>query len=173
MDKNNFNGSNIKGDIFISYSIEQKALYRKKDNRCRYDQFERPVGINKHGNFVEMVSKKYFEDLGYKVESFFYLVRNKIKRERMLGFIKICKIFGEKRVRKLIKEAELTFSSLGKRICGGDPDLFVYDDEIDEAFFVEVKDKDNNDALNPNQKILFPIIEKHLCPVYIAKVYAK
>jgi len=57
-------------EIQIPYSKKQHILYLKKDPRCIYDQFPRQVGINR-GNFVEMVAKKYFEEQGYNVESYY------------------------------------------------------------------------------------------------------
>ena len=156
-------------EIEIYYPREQRALYEKKDENCIYDQFERQVGINK-GNFVEMVAKRFFEDKDYSVESYYYLVRNRNKRERMPGFKKICEIFGERQVRRFIEKAENAFRSAGKRIAAGDPDLFVYNDNAGDKFFVEVKEKDH---IAYNQKILFPLIQKYLCPVYIARVRAK
>lgn len=156
-------------EIKITYLKEQRTLYDQKDERCIYPQFERQVGINK-GNFVEMVTKKYFEDQGYSVESYYYIVRNKTKRERMPGFKKICHIFGEPQVRLLIAQADGAFQRLGKRISAGDPDLFVYNESNQERFFVEVKE---NDDVTDNQKILFPLIQQFLCPVYIARVSIK
>ncbi len=156
-------------EINIYYEREQRLLYERKDSNCIYDQFERQVGINK-GNFVEMVAKKFFRDDGYNVESYYYLVRNRIKRERMPGFKIICQTFGEKQVQLLIEEADNVFRSLGKRIASGDPDLFIYRNSGKESFFVEVKE---NDQITANQKLLFPIIQKYLCPVYIARVSAK
>jgi len=156
-------------EIQITYLREQRILYEKKDNRCIYGQFERQIGINK-GNFVEMVAKKYFEEHGYDVESYYYLVRNRKKREKMSGFIKICHIFGESRVRLLIREAEGAFRSIGKTVTSGDPDLFVYNESRQDRFFVEVKE---NDHITDNQRILFPLIQKFLCPVFIARVIAK
>ncbi len=153
-------------EISITYWRTQRELYRKKSPKCIYDQFERQVGINK-GNFVEMVAKKFFEDRGSCVESFFYLVRNRKKRESMSGFKKILQIFGEKKVRQLISEADRAFRSSGKKIASGDPDLFVYNEQTEEYFFIEVKDKDQ---VTGNQRILFPLLQKHLCPVYVARV---
>jgi hypothetical protein len=156
-------------EIHITYPREQRILYEKKDKRCIYDQFPRQVGVNK-GNFVEMVAKKYFEDRGYNVESFYYLVRNRNKREKMFGFKKICRIFSEPKVRLLIAEAESIFRFIGKKIASGDPDLFVYNESNGDRFFVEVKE---NDQITDNQKVLFPLIQKFLCPVFIARVSAK
>ena len=92
-------------EIQITYPKKQRNFYEKKDRRCIYDQFERQVGINKD-NFVEMVATKYFQGQGYNVESYYYLVRNRNKREKMSGFSKICHIFGDAKVRLLIAEAD-------------------------------------------------------------------
>jgi hypothetical protein len=156
-------------EIQITYSKEQRILYERKDLKCIYDQFPRQVGINK-GNFVEMVPKKYFEEQGYSVEIYYYLVRNRKKRERMPGFKKNCHIFGEAQVRLLIAEADKAFRSIGKEIASGDPDLFVYNEKTGDHFFVEVKE---NDDITDNQRILFPLIKKFLCPVFIARVIGK
>jgi hypothetical protein len=153
-------------EILITYPRKQRNFYKKKDSRCIYDQFERQVDINK-GNFVEMVAKKYFEEQGYNVESYYYLVRNKNKREKMPGFSKICHIFGEAKVRLLIAEADEAFRSIGKKIASGDPDLFVYNEYTGDRFFVEVKE---NDQITDNQKILFPLVQKFLCLVFVARV---
>jgi len=153
-------------EIHITYKIEQRDLYDKKDPQCIYEQFPRQVGINT-GNFVEMVAKKYFEELGYSVEIYYYLVRNKNKREMMPGFQKIMSIFGESKVRSLISIAESEFRSKGKRIASGDPDLFVHNTKKKDYFFVEVKE---DDKITKNQMTLFPLIQKHLCPVYVARV---
>jgi len=156
-------------EIQIPYSKEQHILYLQKDPRCIYDQFPRQVGINK-GNFVETVTKKYFEEQGYNVESYYYLVRNRNKRERMPGFKKICHILSEGKVRLLIAKADKAFRSIGKKVASGDPDLFVYNESTGDRFFVEVKE---NDQITDNQKVLFLLIEKFLCPVFIARVIAK
>jgi hypothetical protein len=116
-----------------------------------------------------MVAKKYFQDSKYCVEENFLLVRNRKKRESNEGFRRLCKIFGEERVRKVIEIADKSFSSKEKRIAGGDPDLFVFKNEKHfwPCFFVEVKE---NDQITENQKVLFPILETYLCPVLIARV---
>ena len=117
-----------------------------------------------------MVAKKYFGDNGFSVESYYYLVRNRNKREKTPGFRKICQIFGEQKVRLLIAEADRAFHSIGKKIASGDPDLFVYNESTGDWFFVEVKE---NDQITDNQKVLFTLIQKFLCPVYIARVSAR
>ena len=112
-------------EIQLTYRKERRISYQKKEKTCIYDQFQRQVGINR-GNFVEMVAKKYFEEQGYNIESYYYLVRNRNKREKMPEFSKICHISGEAKVRLLIAEADEAFRSIGKKIASGDPDLFVY-----------------------------------------------
>ncbi len=94
-------------------------------------------------------------------------VRNRNKREKMAGFSKICHIFGEARARLLIAEADEAFRSIGKKIASGDPDLFVYNENTGDRFFVEVKD---DDQITDNQKILFPLVQQFLCSVFIARV---
>ncbi len=88
----------------------------------------------------------------------------------MPGFMKISHIFGKAKVRLLIAEADRAFHSIGKKIASGDPDLFVYNESTEDWFFVEVKE---NDWVTDNQRILFPLIQKFLCPVFIARVSAK
>ena len=88
----------------------------------------------------------------------------------MPGFMKICHVFGEPKVRLLVAEAEKAFRSIGKSVASGDPDLFVYNESTEDWFFVEVKE---NDWVTDNQRILFPLIQKLLCPVFIARVSAK
>lgn len=153
-------------EIRVTYPKEQRQLYKDKNDCCIYGQFERQVGINK-GNFVEMVVKKNFEDQGYNVASYYYLVRNRKKREGMPGFKKICQIFGETQVRTLIAESDRAFRSKGKNISSGDPYLFVYNEKIRKYFFIEAKE---NDQIILNQKVLFPLIQKYLCPLYVARV---
>lgn len=64
------------------------------------------------------------------VESYCYLVRNRNKHGRISGFKKICCIFGSEKVRLLIAEADRAFRSIGKKITSGDPDLFVYNENM-------------------------------------------
>jgi hypothetical protein len=156
-------------EIQIMYPKEQRNFYEKKDSRCIYGQFPRQVGINK-GNFVEMVAKKYFEERGYAVQTYDYLVRNRNKRERMPGFKKICYIFGEAQARLLIAEADRAFRSIGKKIASVEADLFVCNESTGDRFFGEVK---GDDQITDNQRILFPLIQKILCPVFVARVIGK
>ena len=88
----------------------------------------------------------------------------------MPGFKKICHIFSEGKVRRLIDQAGEAFRSVGKKVASGDPDLFVYNESTGDRFFVEVKE---NDQITDNQKVLFPLIGNFLCPVFIARVIEK
>jgi hypothetical protein len=156
-------------EILIEYDSKQREYY-KKNRHCIYEQWKIPKGIHKAGgNFPVMVAKKYFQDRKYCVEDNFYLVRNRKKRESMEGFKRLCRIFGEQRIRRAIEKTDRIFSSRGKRVAGGDPDLFVFKNEkrFGPCFFVEVKE---NDQITENQKALFPILETYLCPVLIARV---
>jgi hypothetical protein len=78
-------------------------------------------------------------------------------------------MFGGNLVEKVVKIAITEKKEkYGLTPGGGDPDLFVFKhDGQQERFFVEVKMKDK---LIDNQKISFPIIEKHLCEVKIHRV---
>ena len=157
-------------EILIEYDSKQREYYRESDKRCIYEPWGRQLGIHKAGgNFPVMVAKKYFQDNNYCVEDNFLLVRNRNKREGNEGFRRLCNILGEERIRKVINIANKSFSSKGKRIAGGDPDLFVFRNEKHfwSCFFVEVKE---DDQITENQKALFPIIETYLCPVFIARV---
>ena len=130
--------------FFGNEGLQRISLYVKSrfclethaanSQRCRCKAFPVPppgfdivfLQLADKGNFVEMVAKKYFEEQGYNIESYYYLVRNRNKREKMPEFSKICHISGEAKVRLLIAEADEAFRSIGKKIASGDPDLFVY-----------------------------------------------
>jgi hypothetical protein len=88
----------------------------------------------------------------------------------MPGFKKVCHILSEGKVRLLIAEADKAFLSIGEKIASGDPDLFVYNEGTGDWFFVEIKE---NDQVTDNQRILFPFIQKFLCPVFVARVIGK
>ena len=157
-------------EIFIEYDSKQREYHREKDRRCIFEQWRKQLGIHKAGgNFPVMVAKKYFQDSEYSVEDDFLLVRNRRKRESNEGFKRLCRIFGEERINRVIAEADEVFSFRGKGKSGGDPDLFVFKDEKHSwsCLFVEVKE---DDQITENQKILFPILETYLCPVFIARV---
>lgn len=153
-----------KGEIPLAFPDIQKELYFGSNPKTVYPIWRWNVGIHKAGrNFPVMVAEKFFKDLGYKVLDRYLLIRQPRKKEDDPGYKKLCRIFGKKKVKKVIEEEK---SSL-KTQPGGDPDLFVYKRKDKEFFFVEVKE---NDRLTENQKNLFPIIEKYLAPVYLVRV---
>jgi hypothetical protein len=88
----------------------------------------------------------------------------KKKRYSDIGFKLISSIFSEESVEKVLYEAD------SMKLTGGDPDMFVYNLNLKKYFFVEVKE---NDKITSNQKKLFPIIKKYLCPVYVARIKAR
>jgi len=154
----------MKKEISIAYPDNQRKLYFKNSPDCIYPFWHKSVGIHKTGkNFPVMVAKKFFNDLGYETLDDYLLVRCPRKRPKNLGFKKLCKIFGEEKIQRLIKESRYILNIQP----GGDPDLFVYNKKTKETFFVEVKE---NDKVTENQKKLFPIIEKYLATVYVARV---
>ena len=147
-------------EIVVTYPRKQKDLYKQDDPACIYEQWPSRVGIHKAGrNFPAMVAKKYFKDRGYEVLKQYYLVRCPKLRETNEGFRAICHMFGMEAMLNVLREAS--------HLKGGDPDLFVYKEDLSEKFFVEVKE---DDKLTENQLKLFPIIVKHLCPVYVVRV---
>jgi|GEM_PF-1054598 hypothetical protein len=153
-----------KREIPLAYPDNQRKLYFANNFKSVYPFWKRNVGIHKAGrNFPVMVAEKFFKDLGYKVIDQYLLVRQPRKRENNPGYKKLCGIFGEKNVKKVLEESK----PILKIQPGGDPDLFVYKRRNKEFFFVEVKE---NDRLTENQKNLFPIIEKYLAPVYVVRV---
>jgi hypothetical protein len=150
-------------EITIEYSPAQRTLYDNNDPSCIYPIWPCRIGIHKKGgNFPVMVVSKYYEDKGYTALARYLLVRCPNQREYNDGFRTICKIFG--------KEKMLQVLQASRHLKGGDPDLFVYNKDFSECFFVEVKEKDN---LILNQLALIPIIKKYLCPVYIVRVKSK
>lgn len=149
-----------RSEIVVKYNMYQRKLYMSDSRFCIYPQYHGRVGINKKGrNFPVMVTRKHFEDKGYAVLKDYLLVRCPRQRETHEGFHFLCNLIGEDKLRTVIREA--------RGLKGGDPDLFVYKPDGSEYFFVETKE---NDQLVANQLNLFPIIEKHICPVYVVRV---
>lgn len=146
-------------EIPLAYPDGQKELYLKGDPSCIYEQWHKRHGIHKAGgNFPVMVARRFFKDLGYEVLDDYLLVRCPDKRKTNLGYRRLREIFGGEPVDRVVEQANH---------AGGDPDLFVYSQERDVRFFVEVKE---DDGLTGNQLDLFPLIEEHLCDVFVVRV---
>jgi hypothetical protein len=155
-------------EIKIPYDPIQKRYYRDGDPRCIYPEWKKKYGIHKAGgNFPAMVARHHYEKKGYLVEDDYCLIRKPRQREKNVGYQLICKAFGKDKVSLIIKEAETVLKAKGMG-HGGDPDLFVYQSDLAEAFFVETKEYP--DRLRNNQKIVMNLIKKFLCPVYIAEI---
>ena len=100
------------------------------------------------------------------------------RKRRDNSYLAMVKAFGEEALEKFNAIADQEKLKAGRGRHGGDPDLFVQNlKRIMDRFFVEVKLEDftgrrrYQDTLNENQKIVFPLIEKHLkCQVRLAKV---
>lgn len=186
------------GELLVVYDPMQEALYRKASNELwkeadsrnmkprshdlertrdkiqrqyRREGLEIPIysicqGIQKGGgnnNFAAMVVKQFLMTQKFQVLSSseeFALLFDRGKRDETDGFRIICRIFGEERVKELMTKAPRN---------GGEPDLFVYfDHDPKNAWFVEAKRKD--ESLTPSQKQNFPLIERSLCPIVIARI---
>jgi len=156
----------INGDeIVVRYPRIQKELYKNEDPACIIPMWPHKIGIHQvDGNFAAMVVRKHFEDRGYSVLSSYLLVRCCRKRETDKGYHSLINCFGEDKINKVIEEAKKL------KLIGGDPDLFIYKEDNSKFFFAEAKD---NDKVTKNQCALFPIIEKYLCPVVVARIEAQ
>jgi len=160
--------SRLISEVTIEYDSKQKEYYRNDDLRCIYPLWKKRYGIhNAGGNFPAMVARHHYEKQWYLVEDDFCLIRKPKQRESNEGYRVICEIFGEQKVRKVIKESERALFACGMG-RGGDPDLFVFRKDYSESFFVEAKEPP--DKLRPNQKIVIPIIMRYLCPVILANI---
>jgi len=148
-------------ETVIRYPRKQRLLYMKNDPACIYDQWPSRFGIHRlGGSFAAMVARKHYTDLGYKALKQYYLVRCPGKREQNEGFAFICRVFGKDKMLKVLQET--------RHLNGGDPDLFIYREDLSEVFFVEAKAE--RDKLRPKQLELISIIRQHLCPVIIARI---
>jgi hypothetical protein len=178
-------------EIRIPFDPVQHDLYRLqvKHRRdipgCIYPLWPSLKGRGRMGEFPLIVAREYFLGHGYKVlhsdssrddpYSFICASYPGLRKERPFhpGFRRMVEIFGDGLLRKFNQEAEAAKLRTKKSTNrgGGDPDLFVYkDDGNRERFFVEVK---HRDSLHENQKIVFRLMRKHLCPVKIVRIYPR
>jgi hypothetical protein len=93
------------------------------------------------------------------------------------GYRRMVQVFGEDLLDAFHSLAAEARHRKKLRSAGGDPDLFVqhrYDPN--DRFFVEVKLEDSTgrrpykDAINEQQEVLFPLIERELCDVRLLTV---
>lgn len=171
------------GELEIPFDKREERLYKsaRGGERSVYAPYAWPralrIGRNKGGCFAEVVARAYFECKGYRVllsapdfpgNRGYLLLHYRQKRlanhpafERMQGH------FPHVDLNELAEEAHALKLRYCKAGGGGDPDLFVYKPGTRERFFVEVKYRDK---LRSNQLVSFPLIERALCPVVLARL---
>ena len=150
----------------VTYSEKEYELYKTDDPSSMYKDVRWPLlkGRGRHGEFPLIVVREHFRSLGYNVlasepelpdNAGFILVSYPGKRK--LGhpaYKRMEKYFSKDKIDKLNTVADKEKIKQTGNAGGGDPDLFVFNEQ--EHFFVEVKHKDQ---LNKNQLIVFPLIE--------------
>jgi hypothetical protein len=178
-------------EITIQVPQEQKRLYLEQDSRCTYHAWRWPFLVGRYkaaGEFPVIVVRKHFIDRGYKVwvsgqskigiDAFILAMFPAARKRRDGSYLTMVWAFGEELLEKFNAIADQEKLKAGRSRHGGDPDLFVQNPKrITDKFFIEVKLEDftgrrrYQDALNENQKIVFPLIEEHLkCQVRLARV---
>jgi hypothetical protein len=171
------------------YRLQVK--YRRPISGCDIPLYPPVIGRDKigrgwQGEFPFMFVREYFCKRGYNVlfsssgreietkQNFICTSYPRLRREKPPhpAYERMANIFGLRRLEKFngIAEAAKLRRKKGRNRGGGDPDLFVYSgDGKRTRFFVEVKHKDK---LLANQKVVFPLIEKHLgCRVKLVHIY--
>jgi hypothetical protein len=183
-------GRIIPAEIF--FDPRQKHLYGLQVKcgqpipGCEIPLFHTLKGKSNRGEFPLVFVREYFLTHGYKVlcsdssressETFICTSFPILRRERPLhpAYERMTQFFPLEQLEEFnaIAEEEKRKHGKNKNRGGGDPDLFVYmENDPRTRFFVEVKHKDKP---HTNQKIVFPLIEKHLgCPVYIIQINPK
>jgi hypothetical protein len=180
-------------ELRIPFDPVQQDLYRlqveyeRKIPGCNIPLYPHSgSGRGWQGEFPFMFVREYFRRHGYKVlfsssgretetkGNFICTSYPRLRREKPPhpAYLRLAVFFGLKRLNEFNDIAE-DAKTRGKRSHnrgGGDPDLFVYKGNGRRIrFFVEVKHKDK---LLTNQKVVFPLIEKHLrCPVKLVRIY--
>ena len=177
-------------ELLIQVLEEQKRLYDTDDPRCLYHDYCWPYRVGRHesGEFPVVVVRKHFMDHGFRVfvsgqskmgiDSYVLVMFPRARERRDRSYLNIVEAFGEDKVKAFIAIVEGEKQKAGFPRHGGDPDLFVLNlKKPRDRFFVEVKLEDLTgrrryaDKLNDQQRLVFPLIEKHLkCRVRLARV---
>lgn len=177
-------------EFTLQVSAEEKRLYKANDPRSVYykDRWIYRKGRHKGGEFPVVVVRKHFLDQGYGVwvsgqsklgmDAFILAMFPGGRRKRDQSYLNMVKVFGEEEIYRFISIVEQEKKINGLPRHGGDPDLFVQNNNNHkDRFFIEVKAEDDTgkypykDRLNEQQHLVFPLIEKHLkCEVCLAKV---
>lgn len=180
----------IQEDLYgarVRYERELNRIKEKYGVRelpaCSYPLWEPLKGRGKLGEFPVTVVREHYRNEGYNVwvsgsnkemgDRFVLVSYPRLRKKtpphpaykRMVG------VFGREKVEKLnqmVDEAKREGKG-NRNLGGGDPDLFVFKgaNAQEERFFVEVKYKDQP---TPNQRICFPIIDKHLCEIKLVRI---
>ena len=152
----------------VQYSPSEYDLYRNNDPSSKYADVRWPLlrGRGRHGEFPLIVVREHFRNKGYSVlasepelpnlEGFLLVSYPGKRRNNHPAFIQMERFFDRDIIEELNTVADQQKIDKTGNAGGGDPDLFVFNDQ--ETFFVEVK---HNDQLNKNQLITFPLIEKY------------
>ena len=173
----------------FSVSRSERDLYAACDPRSSFHEFQFPrLGIHSGGEFPVAVVRKAYAQRGFDcwisaqskhgVPSYLLERMPRIRHRQDPAYLKTLAMFGRERVQRVHDAAGAARRAHGLRTAGGDPDLLVRRrGHLTERFFVEVKLEDltgsrpYRDTLNPQQLILFPIIEAELgCKVVLATV---
>lgn len=179
-----------KNEFTLQVSEREKQLYEANDPKCIYynQRWLYRKGRHKRGEFPVVVVRKHLIDNGYKVwvsgqsklgiDAFILAMFPKARLLRDQSYLNTIEIFGETEIKDFIKIVEAQKKKEGIARHGGDPDLLVQNiKNPTDKFFVEAKAEDltgkrsYKDTLNKQQRLVFPLIEKHLkCQVKIANV---
>lgn len=174
------------GEVRLLFDPVERSRYEAGEPSA-YDQWAWPAGLitgrDQRGSrcFPEVAARAHFEQQGYKVlisapkypnDLGFLLFHFRGMRRRSPphpAFVRMQEHFRGIDLHQLAEDARLEKrSACGKRGGGGDPDLFVFQPNTRERFFVEAKDQD---GLNCNQLVCFPMIEQRLnCAVRVVRV---
>jgi hypothetical protein len=155
-----------KEEIQIPFDPSEEDLYRKEDPSSRYAKVRWSLsrGRTKLGEFPVVVVREYYRNLGYTVWASEPELPNDLgyllvsypgkRRQDHPAYATMKDIFGSDVIEALNKKVDEEKRRETGNAGGGDPDLFVFNEE--ERFFVEVK---HEDEINQNQEIAFPLIE--------------
>lgn len=172
-----------RAEVAIPFDPVEERRYKspKRGERSIYAAYAWPrrlrVGKNKGGCFPEVVARAYFEAQGYHVlvsepeypDGLGYLLLH-YRQKRLAqhdAFKRMQKHFPRVDLNALAEEARNLKRRHSGSGGGGDPDLFVFKPGTRHRFFVEVKYRDK---LHCNQHVSFPLIERSLCDVVLARL---
>ena len=171
------------GELTIPFDPRQLSLYRCGDKAGIYDSVRFPLnkgkGKSKWGEFPLVVVREHYRSLGYIVlasdprlpdgEGFILLSYSGYRKRRHPAYTQMAALLGTELaalddLNRIADKAKI--AATGNR-SGGDPDLFVYNPDGSERFFVEAKYKDQ---LNSKQRVTFLIIRNLNWEVRVVRI---